>query len=150
MKYKLRQADYILVDTDVWVGFILADDPHHAAASKLLSQIRKQRGQLVITTDVVAETITVLSHKSGQGAARSFLRLVDDPDLIRIPTKEKFFIKALGLFAEQDKKGTSYVDCMNVVVMAELEFDKILSFDKVYHNRFGLQNLAYTGMPKAA
>ena len=101
---------------------------------------------MVITSDIIAETLTVLSHKDGQKTARGFLDFAQEPsknDLIILPRQEKFFQKALQVFGGQEKKGTSYVDCHNVVIMREFGLDNILSFDKVYHKRFGLDNLAY-------
>jgi predicted nucleic acid-binding protein len=141
-----QKNQYVLVDTDVWIGLVLRNDPHHKTAIKLLSQIRDQDSQMVITSDIIAETLTVLSHKDGQKTARGFLDFAQEPsknDLIILPRQEKFFQKALQVFGGQEKKGTSYVDCHNVVIMREFGLDNILSFDKVYHKKFGLNNLAY-------
>lgn len=138
---------HILVDTDVWVGFILENDPHHRQASALLEQIRARNDQIVITSAIIGEAATVLSYKAGQDIARKFLTIALDPtqnDLLLVFVKNKFFQETMSLFGRQAKKGTSYVDCCNVTIMRAFEFDHICAFDKVYHRIFGLVNIAYS------
>jgi len=146
------KAKYILIDTDVWVGFFVQDDRHHKAATKLLSGIRKRRDQIFITEAIVGETITVLSHKKGQDAARKFLKMARNPDknnLINVPINGKLYTQALDVFEKHDEKGTSYVDCSNVAVIRSLDLDQVCAFDKVYHSQFGLDNLTYPQQPAA-
>lgn len=146
VKDRRSKAKWILIDTDVWVSLSLKNDPNHLRAKKIVTGLRKREEQVFITREIIGETATVLSYKSGQDTARKFLNFAKDPDgndFINLHIKHKHFIQALQLFEAQQKKGTSYVDCLNVVVMRVFELDLILSFDKVYHKKFGLDNIAY-------
>jgi predicted nucleic acid-binding protein len=129
----------ILVDSDVFVGLLYEDDAHHERATELFAESQADEKVLVTTSYVVAETATVLSHRSGQDAARAFLRLVKT-----IPTlfiTEDLHTESLEVFAQQAKRGTSVVDCSNIVVMRRFGIPHIFSFDKFYRKAQG-QNAA--------
>lgn len=130
----------VLVDSDAFVGWSLTADAHHAHSLQLFEDLFAQHKKLVTTSSVVAETATVLSHYSGQDAARRFLKsIAADTAFPVIFIDEKLHNASLDLFSQQKKKGTSFTDCANVVVMQQFEVAAILSFDKVYSRDFGVE-----------
>jgi predicted nucleic acid-binding protein len=127
----------ILVDSDAFVGLLYEKDAHHQGVSELLTQIEKQHKILVTTSYVVAEAATVLSHRKGQAAAREFLKVVNSIPTIFI--SEELHQESLELFTEREERGTSVVDCSNVVVMRKFDIPKILSFDGFYFKKMDLE-----------
>lgn len=126
-----------LVDSAAFVALHYVHDPHHARALQLFEQAKKRKISLVTTSYVVGETATVLSHRQGQDIARRFLEIVR-----KIPTifiSEALHQESLLLFHQQDTRGTSVVDCSNVVVMTHFGIPKILSFDGAFTKIFGQQ-----------
>lgn len=128
----------VLVDSDVLVAIVKRDDVHHARVRKLLKVLVEDSCELWVTNQIVSETATVISNRIGMDAVRKFYSGLDDL------VTEKLFID-LGiesitwvLFLKQAKKGTSFVDCSNVVVCREYKLDKIFSFDGFY-KRMGLK-----------
>ncbi len=138
---KSNAAEYhVLVDSDAFVGRFYPQDAHHAHSRRVFNALRAERRRLVTTNLVVFETATVLSHRTGQAAARRFIE-----DFIRQGKIDVIFItedlqeEAIDLFLEQDKKGTSVVDCANVAVMRRFRIPMLFSFDKAYTRQFGMK-----------
>lgn len=134
-------AEYhVLVDSDAFVGRFYPQDAHHKRSKQVFSALRTERRRLVTTNLVVLETATVLSHRTGQVAARKFIE-----EFIRTGKIDVIFVTedlqedAIDLFLEQNKKGTSVVDCSNVAVMRRYQIPMLFSFDKAYARRFGLK-----------
>ncbi len=127
----------ILVDSDAFVGWLYQRDSHHPQADAIFTDIIHQRRPLVTTSYVVTETATVLSHRQGQALARQFLEMAAKFPVIHI--NETLHQATLNLFSQQEKKGSSVVDCSNVVVMRQFQIPVIFSFDQVYHKTFQLQ-----------
>lgn len=132
-----KRARYqVLIDSDAFVGWLYEKDGHHAEASRIFAQLEDQQLVPVVTSLVVAEAATVLSHREGQSLAQTFLDLVRRSPVIHItkPLQQQ----ALDLFQAQRARGTSVTDCANVVVMRQYQIPTIFSFDQVYPKAFGL------------
>jgi predicted nucleic acid-binding protein len=129
----------ILVDSDAFVGRFYTQDAHHRSSLELFAKYEERGTSLVTTSMVIAETATVLSHRSGQPIAREFLSIVERSELPIIHMDEDLQREALELFKAQETRGTSVVDCANVVVVRRFDIPKILSFDQFYFKRFHLK-----------
>jgi predicted nucleic acid-binding protein len=132
----------VLIDSDAFVGATLNDDAHHETAKQLFNQLIKKRINCATTSLIVIETATVLSKLAGQESARNFITQMTEKH--RFPVifiDEKFYLDALDVFKQQERKRTSVVDCANVAVMKELEIPAIFSFDKVYTKDFKLDTV---------
>jgi uncharacterized protein len=128
---------HALIDSDAFVGLLYEKDAHHKRATELFEELEKQKMILVTTNYIVAETATVLSNRQGQALARAFLKAVKRIPMIHI--NEDLHQQSLALFEKQTKRGTSVVDCSNVVVMRRFGIPQIFSFDKVYAKDFRQQ-----------
>ena len=133
----------VFVDSDFWVGYYLEFDAHHQTTLPAMQKFKEQGKQLVLSSLVVGETMTVLSHKDGQSTARGFYRDIQRSGIPVYFVDEALDQTAKKIFIAEDKKGMSYVDCANVAVMRAFGIDQIYAFDTIYHKKFGLKNLAY-------
>jgi predicted nucleic acid-binding protein len=89
---------------------------------------------------VVAETPTVLSHRSGQGLAKAFLdEIIENGNFPVIFIAKDLYEQALDIFKQQIKKGSSVTDCANVAVVRRFNIPTIFSFDKVYPKGFEVE-----------
>ena len=130
----------ILVDSDVFVGWIHTEDSHHKKVQSIFNKIKQAQLSMVTSSWVVAETATVLSHRKGQALARDYLGKIRDLDFPVIHIDEGLQKDATQIFELQEKKGTSMVDCGNVAIAKRFGISRIFSFDKVYFKRFGLSS----------
>ena len=131
----------ILVDSDAFVGRFYPDDKHHQTATGIFSELEEKGSSIATTSMVVAETATVLSHRSGQDLARLFLDAIEKSTLPVIHIDEKLQQEAITIFRRQDKRGTSLTDCVNVAVIQRFKIQAIFSFDKFYSKRFSLRTV---------
>ena len=120
----------ILVNTDFLFGLVIQSDVHHKVASEKLQ--RHEKDVFYITPFTIPETVTVLSHKVSQEQARNFLIQARESTFTRVPLDESLIAKTDEIFLAQKKKGTSWVDCLNVAAILTHRLDGILSFDRFY------------------
>ena len=126
-----------LIDSDFLFGLFVLHDSHH---KKSISFLNKMTGddELIVLNLVIQETATVLSIKDKQSTAILFLT-----ELTKMPVSILFVGEEdenLGwdVFKKQTKKGTSFIDSMNLAVAQKYKFDKILSFDEFYPKNYNI------------
>lgn len=132
----MKIKSQLLLDSDVLIGFFYVQDPHHQAAGQLIQSLKREKTRFVITQYTISEVATVLSHKVNQKLAQKFLETAAHLPTIYIP--EEVFNQGLQLFAKQQKKGNSVVDCINVVALKKYRLTAICSFDKAYEKQYGV------------
>jgi len=120
----------ILVDTDFLFALVVENDVHHKVATEKMQQYVKD--MFFITPFTIPEAVTVLSYKVSQDQAKRFLKQARESNFAQIVFDESIISKADELFLAQKKKGTSWIDCLNVAVILSNHLDGILSFDRFY------------------
>ncbi|MBL7159521.1 PIN domain-containing protein [Candidatus Microgenomates bacterium] len=128
----------ILLDSDTLFALYVASDIHHHKARQIFQELLNKEKELLVTNLVVQETATVISYRFGQKQAIDFINRFNKIDIEQVFVDRKLTIKAWEIFLKQKKKGTSYIDCANIVVYKELKILSIFSFDQVY-KRMGLK-----------
>jgi predicted nucleic acid-binding protein len=119
----------ILVDTDFLIALIKIDDKNHLKAIDKVQKIKEAK--VFITPFTIPETVTVLSYKVSHIAAKNFLKVARNK-LSELPLNEEIIASADKIFLSQNKKWTSWIDCLNVALIKYYKLDGILSFDKFY------------------
>jgi predicted nucleic acid-binding protein len=119
----------ILVDTDFLIALIKIDDKNHLKAIDKVQKIKEAK--VFITPFTIPETVTVLSYKVSHTAAKNFLKVARNK-FSELPLNEEIIASADKIFLSQNKKGTSWIDCLNVALIKYYKLDGILSFDKFY------------------
>lgn len=125
----------ILVDADALVALAKEDDSNHKKAVKIARRLRKQT--LFITPLTIPEAATVLSYRVSQKAAQRFLKEARQRKLIELPLTTQISLLADEIFLKQKKKGTSWIDCLNVAMSQIHNLDRIFSFD-LFYRKFAL------------
>ena len=129
----------LLADADYFVGIAKDDDVHHKLA--LITAEKFQEYPIYITPYTIPEVVTVLSNKVNQKKAKDFLQHARLQPFIELPyTRELYELTDIH-FLEQNKKGTSWIDCFNIASIQIHRLDGILSFDKFYKTQ-GIKNFA--------
>jgi predicted nucleic acid-binding protein len=119
----------ILVDTDFLIALIKIDDKNHLKAIDRVQKIKE--AEVFITPFTIPETVTVLFYKVSHIAAKNFLKTARNK-FSELPLNEEIIASADKIFLSQNKKGTSWIDCLNVALIKYYKLDGILSFDKFY------------------
>lgn len=140
----MKNKRQVLVDSDAFVGWLYEQDASHKAAIKIFESIKQKKLMPVTTSFVVMETATVLSNRQGQTLALDFLDMVSVYPTIHIDEKLQQY--SIDFFKKEKKRGTSVVDCSNVIVMRQFNIATIISFDKFYKKQMGLQTPIDAGL----
>ena len=122
----------IVLDSNVLVALYKLDDSTHQKAKEITRRLHDQGDVFMVLNLVVQETATVISMKVGQKEAKDFYLKRDrviDQEIALDDDLEKL---TWNIFMKQTKKGTSFVDCANLVAIEKFSLDGILSFDKFY------------------
>lgn len=133
-------SDKILVDSDAFVGWMVATDAHHQRVIEAFERLKNARVQMVTTNLVISETASLLSRRNSQAQAKAFLQFSQHIETVYIT--KRLHQLTVNLFWEQERKNISFVDLANVVVAQEHGIGQILSFDKVYRKDFDLKMVA--------
>lgn len=127
----------ILLDADFLVALAKVDDLNHARAISIAKELQ---GSFFFTTFfTIPETTTVLSYKISQDAAKKFLAEARKMNVVELSFDKRISDFTDELFLSIKSKGTSWIDCLNVVYTKEYQLDGILSFDKFYKKQ-GVKN----------
>ncbi len=132
----MNKPQKLLVDADFLVALAKKDDSNHQKALKTAQAISNDN--LCVTPFVIAEAATVLSYRVSHAAAKMFLSGIRNKNLAEISLDSESKKEADKIFLEQNRKRTSWVDCLNATVVKTYELDGIMSFDKFYR-RLGIK-----------
>ena len=117
----------ILADSDFLIAIFRENDALHTQALRLLKKIQKNKAELYISNWVRAEAVTVISFRLGMTEARLFADNLQE-GVGALFVDEVTFHQSWGLFLSQNKKGSSFVDCSNLILLEKFNFDGIASF----------------------
>lgn len=127
----------LLIDTDFLIALVKEDDKNHLRSINKLKGLKD--ALIFITPFTIPETATVLSYKVSQQAAKKFLKETREK-FIELPLKnEEIIALADKIFLAQNKKGISWMDCLNVAVVKYYKLEGVLSYDKFY-SRIGIKS----------
>jgi predicted nucleic acid-binding protein len=131
----------VLIDSDAFIAWLRPSDLLHDNARTMFTQLAQQETPVTTTSLVVLETATVLSYREGPGVAKRFLDLVEASHLPVIHIDAELQQATIELFKSRAVRGTSMVDCANIVVARRLGIPQVLSFDHFYR-QIGLRTPA--------
>ncbi|MFB6182036.1 MAG: type II toxin-antitoxin system VapC family toxin [Candidatus Magasanikbacteria bacterium] len=122
----------ILVDADALVALVKTDDSNHPKAVNISKQFQQMSVDFQISPFTIPEAVTVVSYKIGQKEAREALNKFRSKNFFEYDFDRELEKKVDKVFKQQSKKGASYFDCVNLVILEKFKLDGIFSFDSVY------------------
>lgn len=119
----------IFVDTDVLVALNRASDSHHQRAVKILENLSKTRTVSYTSTNVLLETLTIISQRIGKKKAVQLLDELRGSRYNVIHPSEKIVSNAEEIFRSTKSKNISYSDCLSFAIMRNTGINHVFSFD---------------------
>jgi predicted nucleic acid-binding protein len=98
-----------LIDTDFLIAIIKEDDKNHLQSIKKLEGLKND--SIFITPFTLPETVTVLSYKVSHRSAKKFLKESRE-NFIELSLNNRLIALTDETFLSQNKKGTSWIDCL--------------------------------------
>ena len=127
----------LLVDSDFLVALYKPADSNHLKAIEIFKKI--EHGSVLVALNLVfQESTTVVSKQMGMVDARKFFNSINKLIKEKLFLNQELEAQSWCLFFKQTKKGSSFVDCANLVAVEKYKLDGILSFDEFYPKEVGV------------
>lgn len=120
----------VFVDTSAFVSLHDGNDPNHKKAFDLALRLDKKSAELFTSSDVVGESLTVISRKMGKVKAAEFINNFKTNGVREIFIDEELHEKTKKLFLTVKSKNISFIDCSNIVAMKKRGIKQIFAFDQ--------------------
>lgn len=119
----------IFVDTSALYALLVEDDDNHQAARTAAPMLRGQSANLVTSSFVVLETVTLLQTRIGISAVRIFYRDVL-PLLNVVWVGEDLLHRAMAALLASSHRGISLTDWSSITLMRERGIMHAFAFDE--------------------
>jgi predicted nucleic acid-binding protein len=119
----------ILVDTSSLVALKDKSDPNHNKSVKLSAKLQQLNADLYVSSDIIGETLTVISRKLGKNAALDFFEDYSKSNLKELFIDPKIHEKTRKFFLKVKFKNISFIDCSSVIAMKDSGIETIFALD---------------------
>lgn len=121
----------VFVDTSAWFACYDRHEQTHAAAERVMHQLRLQHASLVLSDFVLTETLTLIRYRLGHAWAVRFGQAVFESRLAElVAVTASLRQRAWEMFQRYDDKTFSFTDCTSFAIMESLELKTAFAFDK--------------------
>ena len=118
------------VDTNIFIALNDEADSTHKKAVELKEKLRELGTILYTSSDVIGETMTVLSKKLGKKKCNEFFDNYSKLGIREIFIDEYLHKETRDFFKRVKSKNTSFIDCSSVIAMRRSKIKVIFSFDE--------------------
>ena len=128
----------IFIDTGAFLALEDESDQYHKEAIQFREQVlRKKRYELITTSYVLDETLTLVRFRIGIKASIDFSKKIRKSKVVKIVrVSREIEEKARDIFERYDDKDFSFTDCVSFVVMREMGIKETFAFDE-HFNQMG-------------
>jgi predicted nucleic acid-binding protein len=121
----------IFADTSALLALSNNKDQYYSEATEKLKDILKTPDTLIITTYILAETVTRIQRKVSKDKAVAVGNMLMQNPRIEIMTPQNFTIQnAWNIYKKYNDQDFSFVDCVSFAAMKELKISRAFAFDK--------------------
>lgn len=126
----MHMISEVFVDTNVFVTIRDNTDSTHKKALKISEYLSKNKIRWATSSDVIGETLTVISKKLGKEIAMDWYKDFKNSSIREIFIDDKIHNETRKFFAKIKSKNISFIDCSSVVAMKRNKIKYIFSFDE--------------------
>ena len=119
----------IYIDTDALVALHDISDSLHTRATKILKNLVSQQITPYLGTNILLETLTIISQRLGKNQANELLNELRSGKYKIITPDNELTLKAEEIFRSVNSKNISYSDCLSFAIAKEHNIKHVFSFD---------------------
>jgi predicted nucleic acid-binding protein len=125
----------IFIDTSAFLALEDESDQYHEEALQFREQVlRKKRYEVIATSYVLDEILTLIRFRIGIQASIDFSKKIRKSKVVKIvQVSSEIEEKALDIFEKYDDKDFSFTDCVSFVVMREMGIQEAFAFDEHFN-----------------
>jgi predicted nucleic acid-binding protein len=119
----------VFADTSGFFALMVQNDLMHIRARQDFESLAEHNAQLVTSSFVLVETMTLLQRRIGLQCADDFhLRIF--PLLEVVWVDEKWYTRAIQRMLARKQRDVSLVDCLSFEIMESMEIRQAFAFDR--------------------
>lgn len=134
------------IDTDVLVALNDSSDSQYKKALDLLEKISELGLSSYISTNVLLETLTIISQRIGKKQSLNLLDELRSGKYTIIHPDEKIVLQAEEIFRSVISKNISYSDCLSFAIMKTYNIKWVFSFD-IHFKKQAFKRIGIEGFP---
>lgn len=128
----MKMTSFIIADSSGLVSLAIEDDSNHKNAKKVLKKYGTKKGIILVSREVLSETLNVIGKKSGHQTAYITASIILNTEAYSIiDTPLELINKTLEMFKTQSNS-TSFTDCIVMALADQYETKYIFGFDEVF------------------
>jgi uncharacterized protein len=123
----------ILIDTNVFVAYIVAEDVNHDDSIRVMNRIAAGDFGSVFTSDYIFDetlTVTLVRSKSLKKAIQAGNYIRSSIEILKVG--EEVFEDAWSMFGKRKNSELSFTDCTNIALMSYKDIRYIATFDNEF------------------
>ncbi len=118
------------VDTNIFVALADGQDSTHKKAQEIYRFLYQHHHPLITSSDIVGETLTVISKKLGKTAAKNFIAWYQTSAITEIFITPQIHLAAQKIFFSLKSKNVSFIDCTSIAAMKQAKLSLVFTFDQ--------------------
>lgn len=127
----MNASIHVFVDTAAWLALVSRRDALHKPAQQIMSDLRRQRAQLITTEFVLLEVANALSAPSTRGQAVTLIDGLRSLPTVRIVLADSALLTdGPTLYRQRSDKEWSLTDCTSFVVMRREQLTQAFTSDR--------------------
>jgi predicted nucleic acid-binding protein len=130
----MRTIFKVFVDTSAFVSLWDDKDTNRIKAINLQIKLEKLDAEIYTSSDVIGETLTVISKKIGKKQAVEFAERIVNSGVQVIFIDKYLHLETIEFFKKIKSKNISYIDCSSIVAMKNNKIQIAFSFDEHFKN----------------
>jgi predicted nucleic acid-binding protein len=121
----------VFVDTSAFYALADRRDGNHSVARRTLTSLARRNRDLLTSTYVVDETITLVRYRLGHRQAVALGERLMESDWCRtIDVSEDLRVAAWDIFVRHGDQSFSFTDCTSFAAMKAMGLDESFTFDR--------------------
>jgi len=124
----------VFVDTSAFVSLWDDKDSNRIKAINLQVKLEKLGVEIYTSSDVIGETLTVISKKIGKKQAIEFADRIFKSGVCMIFIDRFLHLETIEFFKKIKSKNISYTDCSSIIAMKNNKIQTAFSFDEHFKN----------------
>ena len=122
----------IFLDSSAFLALEDESDQYHIAALQFREQVlRKGRYEIITSSYILDETLTLIRFKISIKASIDFSKKIRKSEVVRkVRVSKEIEDKALDTFERYADKDFSFTDCVSFVIMWKMRIKEVFAFDQ--------------------
>ncbi len=125
----------VFVDASAFISLVVVDDSNHIRAAEIAARLELEKSELVTSSMIIAEVLTVLSMRFSKTLAVEFGARIMKGGVQIIHPSTFSFEHAWQMWKEEPHKDLSFVDAMSFALIEAEHIPSAFSFDHDFLKR---------------